>query len=96
MKRFQAKNFSSVWFQPFLFQTGSIRRVLAVPRGTLGAVDLRLRTEWEIWILGKELPMCKIGLVEPGGAREAEAWTAQNTNAPRGARAAHTLIPVRK
>jgi len=63
MKRFLAKNFSSVWFQPFLFQTGSIRRVLAIPQGRLGRVDLALRRSWEIWVLGGERPIVRIGLL---------------------------------
>jgi hypothetical protein len=69
MKRFRAKNFSSVWFQPYLFQAGSIRRILAVPRGSLPAVDLRLRDQWEVWVLGDELPMYKIGLLGRTGTR---------------------------
>jgi hypothetical protein len=61
MRRFRLKNFSSLWFQPFLFQKGSLRRVIAVPQGRLRAVDLELRDEWEIWVLGKTGPICKIG-----------------------------------
>jgi hypothetical protein len=61
MRRFRLKNFSSLRFQPFLFQKGSIRRVLAVPQGGLRAVDLGLRDEWEIWVLGRTGPICKIG-----------------------------------
>jgi len=53
MKRFRSKNYASLWFQPRLLRQGSIRRILAVPRGKLGAVDLRLRREWEIWVLGE-------------------------------------------
>jgi hypothetical protein len=52
MKRFGAKNHSSVWFQPYLFRRGSVRRILAVPQGKLGAVDLRVREKWEVWVLG--------------------------------------------
>jgi len=66
MRRFRAKNFSSVWFQPFLFQTGSIRRILAVPQGRLRAVDLGLRNQWEVWVLGGEMPICKIGRLGQG------------------------------
>jgi hypothetical protein len=61
MRRFRLKNFSSLRFQPFLFQKGSIRRVLVVPQGRLRAVDLELRDEWEIWVLGRTGPICKIG-----------------------------------
>jgi hypothetical protein len=66
MKRFGLKNHSSLQFQPFLFQRGSIRRILAVPQGRLGAVDVRLRSEWEIWVLGSARPVCRIGLLEGG------------------------------
>ena len=66
MKRFRSKNFSSLWFQPFLFQNGSIRRVLAVPQGRLRAVDLELREEWEIWVLGRTAPVCRIHLFGEG------------------------------
>lgn len=52
MGRFLSKNDGSVWFQPFLFGNGSVRRILAVPRGRLGRVDLRLREKWEIWVVG--------------------------------------------
>jgi hypothetical protein len=52
MKRFGAKNHSSVWFQPNLFRRGAVRKVLAVPRGRLGRVDMKLRRNWEIWVLG--------------------------------------------
>jgi hypothetical protein len=52
MKRFGAKNYSSVWFQPYLFRKGSVRRILAVPQGKLASVDMKVRTKWEVWILG--------------------------------------------
>lgn len=52
MRRFGSKNHSSVWFQPYLFSRGSVRRILAVPQGKLRRVDMRLRYKWEIWVLG--------------------------------------------
>jgi len=61
MTRFHSKNYSSVWFQPYLFSTGSVRRILVVPQGRLRAVDMRLRRNWEIWILGATGPLEKIG-----------------------------------
>ena len=64
MRRFRSKNFSSMRFQPSLFQAGSIRRVLAIPAGTLQAVDLRLRSQWEVWVLGTRAPVLKAGLLE--------------------------------
>ncbi len=64
MKRFGAKNHSSVWFQPKLFRGGSVRRILAVPQGKLRGVDMRLRKEWEIWVLGQKSPVEKLGAVD--------------------------------
>jgi hypothetical protein len=61
MGRFARKRFSSLWFQPFLFHRGSVRRILCVPQGRLKSVDLGLRQEWEIWVLGDSGPICKIG-----------------------------------
>ena len=61
MMRFNSKNHSSVWFQPYLFSRGSVRRILAVPQGKLRAVDMRLRSKWEIWVLGATGPLEKIG-----------------------------------
>jgi len=52
MKRFLLKNYSSVWFQPYLFRRGSLRRILAIPQGRLRTVDMKLRDKWEIWVLG--------------------------------------------
>ena len=61
MGKFRAKNFSSLWFQASVLREGRIRRILAIPRGRLDAVDLRLRERWEIWILGTTAPMEKFG-----------------------------------
>jgi len=52
MRRLREKNTSSVSLQPSLFRHGSVRRILAVPRGKLGAVDLRIRDTWEVWVVG--------------------------------------------
>jgi hypothetical protein len=61
MKRLGAKNHSSVWFQPYLFRRGSVRRILAVPQGRLGALDMRVREDWEVWVLGSRSPIAKFG-----------------------------------
>lgn len=61
MKRFWAKNHASVWFQPYLFRRGSVRKILAVPQGRLGAVDMRVRNDWEVWVLGTNRTMEKFG-----------------------------------
>lgn len=76
MKRFLAKNFSSMWFQPYLFRTGSIRRILAIPQGSLAAVDLGLRRQWEVWVLGREKPIIRIGLIGDPEQKEARDLTA--------------------
>ena len=59
MKRLGTKNFGSVWFQPYLFRKGSVRRILAVPQGKLGSVDMRIRTGWEVWVVGPSAAMEK-------------------------------------
>ncbi len=59
MRRLGAKNASSVWFQPHLFGSGSVRRILAVPQGKLGAVDLKIRERWEVWVVGPSYAMEK-------------------------------------
>ena len=61
MRKFGLKNHSSVWFQPFLFRRGSVRRILAVPQGRLRGVDMRLRQAWEIWVLGPNSALEKFG-----------------------------------
>jgi len=52
MKRLREKNASSVSLQPHLFRHGSVRRILAVPQGKLRSVDLRIRDNWEVWVVG--------------------------------------------
>ena len=59
MRRLASKNHSSVWFQPSLDQRGRIRRILAVPQGKLSAVDMKVRSQWEVWVLGSEHPIEK-------------------------------------
>ena len=63
MPRFNAKNYSSLWFQPSVLCDGEIRRILAIPRGRLDSVDLRIRSQWEVWILGATRSMEKFGLL---------------------------------
>lgn len=59
-RKLVSKNYQSVWFQPYLFREGSVRRVLAVPQGKLHFVDMAVRREWEIWVLGRREPISKI------------------------------------
>jgi len=63
MKRFLAKNYESLWFEPSILCDGSIRRILAIPRGRLSALDLELRHRWEIWVLGSTGPISKISTI---------------------------------
>ena len=60
MRRLLSKNYSSVWFQSFLFKKGSVRRILAVPQGGLRAIDMRLRSQWDVWVIGARGPMTRI------------------------------------
>jgi hypothetical protein len=60
MRKFRSKNYSSLWFQPSLQREGSIRRILSVPSGKLGTVDLKLRSQWEIWVIGERGPTVKV------------------------------------
>ncbi len=59
MRRLGAKNSSSVWFQPYLFRRGSVRRILAVPQGKLRSVDMKIRDKWEVWVVGGSSTMEK-------------------------------------
>ena len=52
MRRLREKKVSSVSFQSYLFRNGSVRKILAVPQGKLGSVDLRIRDRWEVWVVG--------------------------------------------
>ncbi len=61
MRRFSAKKHASVWFQPYLFRRGSVRRILAVPQGKLRSVDMNIRGRWEVWVLGRKGATEKIG-----------------------------------
>jgi hypothetical protein len=52
MRRLRAKKHGTVSFQPYLFRRGSLRRILAVPQGKLRSVDMKIRDEWEVWVVG--------------------------------------------
>lgn len=57
MRRLGKKRHSSVWFQPYLFRRGSMRKILAVPQGKLSSVDMKVRDEWEVWVVGANSPL---------------------------------------
>ena len=57
MRRLGAKNHASAWFQSHLSSQGSMRRILAVPQGKLGGVDMRARGGWEVWVIGPSSPL---------------------------------------
>jgi hypothetical protein len=69
MRRLGSKKVSTVWFQPSLFMKGSVKKILAVPQGKLGAVDMRIRADWEVWVVGGNSPMAKFSAVESGAAQ---------------------------
>lgn len=60
MKRFTSKNFHTLWFEPSVLREGSIRRILAIPHGRLSSLDMKLRHQWEIWVVGPGGPALKI------------------------------------
>ncbi len=62
MRRLGEKNALGVWFQPYLFRKGSVRRILAVPQGRLHSVDMRIRDRWEVWVVGGNAAMEKFPL----------------------------------
>jgi hypothetical protein len=82
MNRFRSKNYSSLWFQPSVLSEGSIRRILAVPRGRLGAVDLRLRREWEIWVLNERGPTTRLSRVSLSGDSPQDVGTIPTQRIP--------------
>ena len=53
MRKIRGKNHRSVSLQSFLFRTSSVRRILVVPQGTLGSLDMKVRREWEVWVVGR-------------------------------------------
>jgi hypothetical protein len=57
MRRLGAKRHGTVWFQPYLFRRGSVRKILAVPKGRLASVDMKTRSEWEVWVVGASSPL---------------------------------------
>jgi hypothetical protein len=57
MRRLDAKRHGTVWFQPYLFRRGNLRKILAIPQGKLGSVDMKIRDEWEVWVVGTNSPM---------------------------------------
>ncbi len=57
MRRLRSKRYRTVSFQTYLPRRGSLRKILAVPQGKLGSVDMRVRNEWEVWVVGSRSPM---------------------------------------
>jgi hypothetical protein len=52
MKRLLAKRFSSLSIQTQLARHCGLKKILAVPSGTLSAIDMGIRREWDVWIVG--------------------------------------------
>lgn len=63
MRRLEAKNLSSVWFQPSIYEEGVVTKILAVPRGKLGSVDMDIRRGWQVWVLGSSSCMAKLSIL---------------------------------
>jgi hypothetical protein len=57
LKRLESKNYNSAGIQQNLFNADRLRRILAVPRGRLGSLDLKARRKWEIWVVGSQSPL---------------------------------------
>jgi hypothetical protein len=61
-KRLLAKNIWRVELQARIDRKPRLRRILVVPRGKLGALDLKLRRSCEIWVTDNadvlKIPMC--------------------------------------
>ena len=86
MVRFASKNFASLWFQPYLFRQSRIRWILGIPQGRLSSVDLELRRQWEIWILGIRRPVWKFKSIPETGHSEGETVRAVAEVTPGGER----------
>lgn len=63
MKRLALKKHGTVTLQSFLFRESSVRRILVVPQGKLSSVDMAVRGEWEVWVVGRRNLMGKAGTV---------------------------------
>ena len=48
MRRLLSKRYRTVSFQTRLFRRGALRKILAVPQGKLGSVDMRISNGWEL------------------------------------------------
>ena len=57
MRRLLSKQYRTVSFQTYLFRRSSLRKILAVPQGKLGSVDMKIRDEWEVWVVGSSSPL---------------------------------------
>ncbi len=71
VKRLGEKNHSTVSLQSFLFRDSSVRRILAVPQGRLGSVDMAVRSDWEVWVVGRSRLVQRAGTI----ARTPRAYT---------------------
>jgi hypothetical protein len=64
IQRLTRKRYDTISVQTDLQRLSSVRRILAVPRGKLTAMDLRVRHDWEVWIVGERV-FTKIPRVVP-------------------------------
>ncbi|MDA4128213.1 MAG: hypothetical protein OK422_01915 [Thaumarchaeota archaeon] len=52
MKRLLAKRFSTLSIQSELSHHCGVKKILAIPSGTLQCLDMGVRKEWEVWVIG--------------------------------------------
>ncbi len=62
--RLLRKRYDTICIQTDLQRRSSVRRILAIPRGKLTAMDLSVRHDWEVWIVGERV-FTKIPRVAP-------------------------------
>ena len=55
INRLLRKRYDTICVQTDLQRRSSVRRILAIPRGKLTAMDLIIRHEWEVWIVGERV-----------------------------------------
>ncbi|MBI2185459.1 MAG: hypothetical protein HYU39_10950 [Thaumarchaeota archaeon] len=63
IRRLESKNLASLRIQSKLFHQAHLRRILVIPAGRLGSLDLKVRREWEIWIVEKYGKPMKIPVI---------------------------------
>ncbi len=55
MRKLAIKSSSRIWMQSHINHADRLRRILAIPPGTLKKLDTKIRWNWEIWIVDNEI-----------------------------------------